>query len=63
VRTPLGGVFTGLIILLACAFLSPVLAYIPTAALSAVIIFAMVFTINFTIHRELWQSKSKASRV
>ena len=58
-RSPLGGVFTGIIIILACAFLSPFLAFIPTPALSAVIIFAMFYTINYTIARELWKSKSK----
>jgi MFS superfamily sulfate permease-like transporter len=54
-------VVTGLILILACAFLSPHLAFIPTASLSAVIITAIFFTINFTIPLELWRSKRKAS--
>ena len=58
VRTTFGGVFTALIIILACAFLSPYLAFIPTAALSAVIVFAMFFTINFSMPRDLWKAKS-----
>ena len=57
VRTPFGGVFTGVIIILACVFLSPFLAFIPTSALSAVIIFSMFFTIDYTIGRTLWSSK------
>jgi len=57
VRTPFGGVFTGIIIILACAFLSPYLAYIPTSALSAVIIFAMFYTIDYNISRVLWKAK------
>jgi len=57
VRTPFGGVFTALIIILACAFLSPYLAFIPTAALSAVIVFSMFFTINYSMPRDLWKAK------
>jgi len=57
VRTTFGGVFTGIIIILACAFLSPYLAFIPTSALSAVIIFAMFYTIDYNIARALWMSK------
>lgn len=57
VRTPFGGVFTGIIIILACAFLSPYLAFIPTSALSAVIIFAMFYTIDYNIGRALWKAK------
>jgi len=57
VRTTFGGVFTGIIIILACAFLSPFLAFIPTSALSAVIIFAMFYTIDYNIARALWKSK------
>ena len=59
VRTTFGGVFTALIIILACAFLSPYLAFIPTAALSAVIVFSMFFTINYSMPKDLWIAKSK----
>ena len=38
VRTPLGGVFTGGVVLLALGFLAPLFKYIPKAALAAVII-------------------------
>ena len=57
VRTPLGGVITGIIIILTCAFLSPFLAYIPTSALSAVIIFAMFFTIDYSLPLRLWRGR------
>ena len=57
VKSPFGGVFTGIIIILACAFLSPFLAFIPTSALSAVIIFAMFYTIDYNIGLTLWKAK------
>ena len=57
VRTPFGGVITGIIIILTCAFLSPFLAFIPTSALSAVIIFAMFFTIDYSLPVKLWRGK------
>ena len=57
VRSPLGGVFTGIIIILTCAFLSPYLASIPTSALSAVIIFAMFFTIDYSVPLKLWRGR------
>jgi len=57
VRTPFGGCITGLIILAACAFLTPHFAYIPTAALSAVIICAMIFTIEVEVLLPIWRSK------
>jgi MFS superfamily sulfate permease-like transporter len=61
VRTPFGGVVTGLIILLACAMLSPYLAYIPTSVLSAVIIFSMFSTIAYKLPLQLWRSQSEYS--
>lgn len=57
VQTPFGGCVTGLIILAACAFLTPHFAYIPTSALSAVIIAAMIFTIEVEILLPIWRSK------
>ena len=59
VRTPFGGMVTGCVILLACAFLTPHFAYIPTAALAAVIISAMIFTIDIEILLPMWRAKSK----
>lgn len=56
-RTPFGGCITGLIVLAACAFLTPHFAYIPTSALSAMIICAMIFTIEVEILLPIWRSK------
>lgn len=57
VHSPLGGVITGIIIIVACSILTPYFAFIPTSALSAVIIFAMFFTIEYEIVLPLWRSK------
>ena len=43
VKTPLGGLFTGALVILALAFLMPFCAYIPKASLAAVIITAVIF--------------------
>ena len=59
VKSPFAGCVTALIILCACAFLTPHFAYIPTSALSAVIICAMIFTIEVEILLPIWKSKSK----
>ena len=60
VKSPFAGCVTALIILCACAFLTPHFAYIPTSALSAVIICAMIFTIEVEILLPIWKSKSKS---
>merc|ERR1719361_961427 len=57
VKSPFAGCVTALIILCACAFLTPHFAYIPTSALSAVIISAMIFTIEVEILLPIWKSK------
>ena len=61
VKSPFAGCVTALIILCACAFLTPHFAYIPTSALSAVIISAMIFTIEVEILLPIWKSKSKSN--
>lgn len=55
VRTPIGGVYTGLLVLLALGFLTPYFHYIPRAALSAVIISAVIFMIEYEVIRPLWR--------
>ncbi|CAG7687310.1 unnamed protein product, partial [Allacma fusca] len=42
VRTPMGGLFTGTLVLLSLAFLTPSFYYIPKASLAAVIISAVM---------------------
>ena len=57
VRTPFGGIITGSIIILTIAFLCPFMAYIPTAALSAVIVNSMIFTIEVSTPITLWKQR------
>jgi hypothetical protein len=54
-------VITGLIIVLACAVLSPYLAFIPTSVLSAVIIFSMFSTIAYKLPLKLWRSQRECA--
>jgi sodium-independent sulfate anion transporter 11 len=55
VRTPIGGIYTGLLVLLALGILTPYFQYIPRAALSAVIISAVIFMIEYEVVRPLWK--------
>ncbi|XP_037720691.1 sodium-independent sulfate anion transporter isoform X2 [Drosophila subpulchrella] len=55
VRTPLGGCYTSILVLLALGLLAPYFQYIPKAALSAVIISAVIFMIEFEVIKPLWR--------
>jgi len=56
VKTPLGGVFTGGLVILCLAFLMPYCAFIPKATLSAVIITAVIFSVEFDVVKPMWGS-------
>lgn len=58
VRTPLGGLYTGIIVI-ASLFLTPLFYYIPKAALASIIIAAVVFTVEVRVVKPMWRSKSK----
>lgn len=53
-RTGMSAVFTGLIVLLTLLFLTPLLYFLPQAALAAVIIMAVVGLINFGAIKHAW---------
>lgn len=55
VRTPMSGVVTGGVILLSLAFLTPLFKYIPKAALSAVIISAVIQMVDYEILPKFWK--------
>ncbi|KAK3091412.1 hypothetical protein FSP39_019726 [Pinctada imbricata] len=55
VRTPASGIFTGALILLALYVLTPLFYYIPKAALSAVIISAVIQMVDYKIVMTLWR--------
>uniref|UniRef100_A0ABD2XN27 STAS domain-containing protein n=1 Tax=Trichogramma kaykai TaxID=54128 RepID=A0ABD2XN27_9HYME len=57
VRTTLGGVYTGLLVLVSLQFLTPYLYYIPKASLAAVIIAAVVFMVEVQVVKPMWRTK------
>lgn len=57
VRTTLGGVYTGIIVLLSLHFFTPYFKYIPKASLAAVIIAAVVFMVEFHVIKPIWKTK------
>ncbi|XP_058456090.1 sodium-independent sulfate anion transporter-like isoform X2 [Malaya genurostris] len=57
VRTPAGGVTTGIVVLLALGLLANTFFYIPKATLAAVIIAAMFFMVEFHAAAEIWRTK------
>ncbi|KAH8409800.1 hypothetical protein KR222_008050 [Zaprionus bogoriensis] len=59
VRTPMAGIYTGLIVLSALSILTPYFQYIPRASLAAVLIAAVVFMIDLSPVKELWQTSKK----
>ena len=59
VKTPAGGIYTGGLVLLALAFLMPLCAYIPEASLGALIITAVIFSVEFELILPIWRSKRK----
>ncbi|XP_077082209.1 sodium-independent sulfate anion transporter [Siphateles boraxobius] len=57
VRTPAGGIVTGVIVLLSLAFLMPLFFFIPKASLAAVIICAVSPMMDFRVPVQLWRVK------
>lgn len=55
VKTPAGGVVTGVLVLLSLQFLTPLFQFIPKAALAAVIITAVLKMFNYKMFVKLWQ--------
>ncbi|EFN82619.1 sodium-independent sulfate anion transporter [Harpegnathos saltator] len=59
VKTPMGGLYTGILILLALSFLTPYFYFIPKASLSAVIICAVIYMIEYEVVKLMWRSSKK----
>jgi len=57
VKTPLGGLYTGALVLLCLAFLMDYCAFIPKATLSAVIMTAVIFSVEYEVVVPIWSSK------
>ncbi|KAF3429266.1 hypothetical protein E2986_10206 [Frieseomelitta varia] len=57
VKTTLGGVYTGLLVLVSLQFLTPYLYFVPNAALAAIIIVAVVFMVELHVIKPIWRTK------
>ncbi|XP_780092.2 sodium-independent sulfate anion transporter isoform X2 [Strongylocentrotus purpuratus] len=55
VMTQASGIVTGTLVIVSLAFLTPVFYYIPKASLAAVIIYAVLFMIDYHIVVKLWR--------
>ncbi|CAH0564734.1 unnamed protein product [Brassicogethes aeneus] len=57
VRTPLSGLYTSILVILALLFFTPYFYYIPKATLAAIIIAAVVFMVEVKVVKPMWRSK------
>ncbi|KAJ3644902.1 hypothetical protein Zmor_022601 [Zophobas morio] len=57
VKTPLAGIFTSFMVLLAIAFLTPSFYYVPKATLASVVICAMFYLFDYDAFVVIWRSK------
>ncbi|CAH1389847.1 unnamed protein product [Nezara viridula] len=57
VRTPLGGLYTGVLVIIALLFFTPCFYFIPKTSLAAVIIAAVVFMVEVRVVKPIWRSK------
>ncbi|XP_073844812.1 sodium-independent sulfate anion transporter isoform X2 [Musca autumnalis] len=59
VRTPMAGIYTGIIVFSALSILTPYFQYIPKSTLSAVLIAAVIFMVDFSPVKSLWKNSKK----
>lgn len=59
VQTPLGGVMTGFVVLMALQFLTKTFSYIPKATLASVVVAAMFYLFHYEANIILWKTNSK----
>ncbi|TRY69381.1 hypothetical protein TCAL_07206 [Tigriopus californicus] len=57
VKTTFGGIYTGALVILALAFLMDYCCFIPKATLAAVIITAVIFSVEYEVVLPMWRSK------
>ncbi|XP_050538263.1 sodium-independent sulfate anion transporter-like isoform X2 [Daktulosphaira vitifoliae] len=57
VRTPLGGLYTALLVIVSLLFLTPDFYYIPKTCMAAVIIAAVVFMVEVRVVKPIYRSK------
>uniref|UniRef100_A0A1B0CTN7 STAS domain-containing protein n=2 Tax=Lutzomyia longipalpis TaxID=7200 RepID=A0A1B0CTN7_LUTLO len=56
-RTPMGSLYTGVLVILALLFFTPYFYYIPRSALAAIIIAAVIFMVEVRVIKPMWRSK------
>lgn len=61
VRTPYGGLVTGILVILSVGFLTETFKYIPKTSLAAVIITAMWYMMDFASALRIWRAKREHS--
>ncbi|KAG5307986.1 S2611 protein, partial [Acromyrmex insinuator] len=57
VKTPLGGIFTGSLVLFAVGLLTSTFRFIPKATLAGLVIYSMYNMLDFPTYRLLWRAK------
>lgn len=62
VRTPLGNLYIGLVVIVALLFLTEFFFYIPQTVLAAIIISAVIFQLQYHVILPMWRSKRKLHR-
>lgn len=60
VKTPMGGLYTGLLVILALLYFTPYFYYIPKSSLAAIIIAAVIFMVEVKVVKPMWRTKSKS---
>lgn len=59
VKTPMGGLYTGLLVIGSLLFFTPYFYFIPKSSLAAIIIAAVVFMVEVKVVKPMWRAKSK----
>lgn len=59
VRTPFGGLYTGIMVILSLSLLTPYFYFIPRATLSSVIICAVIFMVEIGMVKPMWKSNKR----
>ncbi|XP_017892165.1 sodium-independent sulfate anion transporter-like [Ceratina calcarata] len=59
VKTPLGGIYTGILVILALSLLTPYFYYIPKATLSSVIVCAVIFMVEVKMIQPIWKCSKR----
>ncbi|XP_014248843.1 sodium-independent sulfate anion transporter [Cimex lectularius] len=59
VKTPISGIYSAVLVILACAILTPYFYFIPKATLAAVVMSAVISMLEFEIILPLWKTNRK----